>query len=251
MPNLPTHIHFSFESLGKYNDLDLNKNLDVYLLGSTVPDIRVITKQDRSLYHFVQLDFDRVGDGIRNMQSLHPQLNNLNKKDSHTRSFMAGYASHLILDETWITTMFRPFFSDMSLFGDRNQGLILDRALQMQLDKSYWKTLEQNLARVEACDIKIDVEFLRKEPMEEWRKWISTLLNREFSWDRLEFMANRIAKGNPKHPVIGLAKDFIADPAGGVEDILQRLPNGILEEFSSQSLENIDKALKEFTLCKK
>ena len=248
MPNLPTHIHFSFESLGKYNDLDLSKNLDVYLLGSTAPDIRVITKQDRSFYHFVKLDFDGVGDGIRNMQSFHPQLNYLKEKDSHTRSFMAGYASHLILDETWITTMFRPFFSDVNLFGDRNQGLILDRALQMQLDKSYWKTLEQNLAHVESCEIEVDVEFLREEPLKEWQKWISTLLNREFSWDRLEFMANRIAKGNSQHPVVDLAKDFIADPAGGVDDILERLPNGILEEFSNQSLENIDKALKEFTL---
>ena len=247
MPNLPTHIHFSFESLGKYNDLDLSKNLDVYLLGSTAPDIRVITKQDRSFYHFVKLDFDGVGDGIRNMQSLHPQLNYLREKDSHTRSFMAGYASHLILDETWITKMFRPFFSDVNLFGDRNQGLILDRALQMQLDKSYWKTLEQNLAHVESCEIEVDVEFLRKEPLKEWQTWISTLLNREFSWDRLEFMANRIAKGNSQHPAVGLAKDFIADPAGGVDDILEKLPNGILEEFSNQSLENIAKALKEFT----
>ena len=248
MPNLPTHIHFSFESIGRYNDLDLRKNLDVYLLGSTAPDIRVITKQDRSFYHFVKLDFDGVGDGIRNMKSLHPQLNYLREKDNHTRSFMAGYASHLILDETWITTMFRPFFSDVNLFRDRNQGLILDRALQMQLDKSYWKTLEQNLAHVESCEIKIDMEFLREEPLKEWQKWISTLLNREFSWDRLEFMANRIAKGNSQHPVVGLAKDFIADPAGGVDDILERLPNGILEEFSNRSLENIDKALKEFTL---
>ena len=247
MPNLPTHIHFSFESLGKYNDLDLSKNLDVYLLGSTAPDIRVITKQDRSFYHFVKLDFDGVGDGIRNMQSFHPQLNYLREKDSHTRSFMAGYASHLILDETWITKMFRPFFSDVNLFGDRNQGLILDRALQMQLDKSYWKTLEQNLAHVESCEIEVDVEFLRKEPLKEWQTWISTLLNREFSWDRLEFMANRIAKGNSQHPAVGLAKDFIADPAGGVDDILEKLPNGILEEFSNQSLENIAKALKEFT----
>ena len=104
------------------------------------------------------------------------------------------------------------------------------------------------MANVESCDIEIDVEFLREEPMEKWRNWISILLNREFSWDRLEFMANRMAKGNPKHPVLGLAKDFITDPDGGIDDILQRLPNGILEEFSNQSLQNIDKALKEFTL---
>ena len=110
------------------------------------------------------------------------------------------------------------------------------------------KVVKSRSDKCSSCEIKIDMEFLREEPLKEWQKWISTLLNREFSWDRLEFMANRIAKGNSQHPAVGLAKDFIADPAGGVDDILERLPNGILEEFSNRSLENIDKALKEFTL---
>ncbi|MEC9367032.1 MAG: zinc dependent phospholipase C family protein [Chloroflexota bacterium] len=219
----------------------------IYLFGATAPDIRVITKQDRSVYHFVDLDFDRVGDGIKNMKILHPILNNLNSSDEHTRSFMAGYASHLILDETWITTMFRPFFSNTSLFGNENQGLILDRALQMYLDKSHWNTLDQNLPRIESCEINIEVEFLKNEPIEDWRNWISTLLNRKFSWDRLEFMASRIAKGDNSHPAIGIAQDFISDPEGGIDDILEKLPDGILEEFSSESLKNIDNALGEFT----
>ena len=247
MPNLPTHIHYSYESIGKYNGLDLNNNMAIYLFGATAPDIRVITKQDRSVYHFVDLDFDRVGDGIKNMKILHPILNNLNSSDEHTRSFMAGYASHLILDETWITTMFRPFFSNTSLFGNENQGLILDRALQMYLDKSHWNTLDQNLPRIESCEINIEVEFLKNEPIEDWRNWISTLLNRKFSWDRLEFMASRIAKGDNSHPAIGLAQDFISDPDGGIDGILEKLPDGILEEFSNESLKNIDNALGEFT----
>ena len=246
MPNLPTHIHFSYQSIGKYNGLDLNNNLAIYLFGATAPDIRVITKQDRSVYHFVQLDFDRVGDGIRNMTTLYPPLNNININDEHTRSFMAGYASHLILDETWITTMFRPFFSDTSLFGNKSQGLILDRALQMYLDKSHWNTLDRNLPYIESCEINIEVEFLKNEPIEDWRNWISKLLNREFSWDRLEFMASRIAKGDNDHPAIGLAKDFISDPDGGIGHILEKLPDGILEDFSSESLKNINKALNEF-----
>ena len=247
MPNLPTHIHYSYESIGKYNGLDLNSNMAIYLFGATAPDIRVITKQDRSVYHFVDLDFDRVGDGIKNMKILHPILNNLNSSDEHTRSFMAGYASHLILDETWITTMFRPFFADTSLFGNKSQGLMWDRALQMYLDKSHWNTLDQNLPRIASCEINIEVEFLKNEPIEDWRNWISKLLNRKFSWDRLEFMASRIAKGDNSHPAIGLAKDFISDPDGGIDDILEKLPDGILEEFSSESLKNIDNALGEFT----
>lgn len=247
MPNLPTHIHFSYESIGNYNGLDLSNNMPIYLFGSTAPDIRVITKQDRSVYHFVQLDFDGVGDGIRNMRTLHPMLDNLNIDDEHTRSFMAGYASHLILDETWITTMFRPFFSDNSIFGDKSQGLILDRALQMHLDQSHWNTLDQNLPYISSCEINIEVEFLKNEPMEDWKNWISTLLNRRFSWDRLEFMASRIAKGDKTHPAIGIAKDFISDPNGGISDLLEKLPDGILEEFANESLKNINKALTEFT----
>ena len=109
------------------------------------------------------------------------------------------------------------------------------------------QTLDRNLPYIESCEMNIEVEFLKNEPVEDWRNWISKLLNREFSWDRLEFMASRIAKGDNDHPAIGLAKDFISDPDGGIGDILEKLPDGILEDFSSESLKNINKALTEFT----
>ena len=141
---------------------------------------------------------------------------------------------------------FSVFFSGPSLFGNKSQGLILDRALQMYLDKSHWNTLDRNLPYIESCEMNIEVEFLKNEPVEDWRNWISKLLNRKFSWDRLEFMASRIAKGDNDHPAIGLAKDFISDPEEGICYILEKLPNGILEEFSNESLRNIDKALTEF-----
>ena len=60
-------------------------------------------------------------------------------------------------------------------------------------------------------------------------------------------MASRIAKGDNSHPAIGIAQDFISDPDGGIDDILEKLPDGILEEFSSESLKNIHNALGEFT----
>ena len=42
----------------------LSKNMGCYLLGSTAPDVRVITRKGREPYHFAPLDFDEVGAGI-------------------------------------------------------------------------------------------------------------------------------------------------------------------------------------------
>ena len=46
MPNLATHIHFAMKSLPESIDQELTP---IYLLGATTPDIRVITKENRSI----------------------------------------------------------------------------------------------------------------------------------------------------------------------------------------------------------
>ena len=92
----------------------LNENMGSYLLGSTAPDVRVITRKGREPYHFAPLDFDEVGAGISGLLREHPQL--ATTEHGPTRSFMAGYMTHLILDETWITRMYRPLFGKDGVF---------------------------------------------------------------------------------------------------------------------------------------
>ena len=97
----------------------LNENMGCYLLGSTAPDVRVITRKGREPYHFAPLDFDEVGAGIAGLYGEHPQL--VETVHGPTRSFMAGYMTHLILDETWITRMDRPLFGKDSCVSRRRR----------------------------------------------------------------------------------------------------------------------------------
>ena len=237
-------MHFAMKIIGKYGDLDFSSNTPEFILGSTSPDIRVITKKDRSIYHFVSLDFERLGDGLRNMQEKHGAWKQIHGKDLKSRAFMAGYASHLILDETWITSMFRRYFSDNRIFIDSFEGLVMDRALQLELDRRYWSEMGSNLQSFGNADTDINVLFLQNEPIAEWQSWVTSLLDREFSWDRLLFMAKRISKGHTDHPAVAITNEFVSDPNAGIDLILNKLPSGVLDQFAEESRTNMSLALE-------
>lgn len=250
MPNLATHIHFALVSLSQIQGFDVENQTAAYILGSTAPDIRAITKKNRSVYHFVDLDFEGVGEGLRNLVNQHGDANKITESEPETISFMAGYASHLILDETWITTVFRPNFGrggKLSRFSS-DSNLISDRALQLGLDRMFWESMKPYINELKEYNYPNNISFLKEEPVEEWRSWILRLLDAEFSWNRLSFMANRIARGDSSHPVIGMAEEFLSDPDAGFEEILGKIPKNAIEEFSDAAQNNIAKFVSGFVL---
>ena len=64
MPNLATHIDLARRTAERLDHPVLEANLGCFLLGSTSPDIRVITRCGRETYHFATLDFESVGAGM-------------------------------------------------------------------------------------------------------------------------------------------------------------------------------------------
>ena len=75
MPNPATHMEMAYHAAQLVDAPVLNENMGCYLLGSTAPDVRVITRKGREPYHFAPLDFDEVGAGISPAcYGEHPQL---------------------------------------------------------------------------------------------------------------------------------------------------------------------------------
>ncbi len=244
MPNLATHIHFAMKSLPKSIDQDLTP---IYLLGATTPDIRVITKENRSIYHFVDLDFKSVGEGIANMTQQFPEIHMLKNNDEIIKTFLTGYITHLVLDETWITTVFRKHFSGPNAFPESTPILIIDRAIQMYMDNKYWNSIESKISPIEQCNIeKVSLPFLSNDSINEWREWICNFLNLGFSWDRLNFMAKRISNGNIEDPAIPYTEQFLIDPIKNINNVFNFLPKNLLEEFEENSKQNIDNAISGF-----
>ncbi len=59
-------------------------------------------------------------------------------------------------------------------------------------------------------------------------------------------MAKRISNGNAQHEAIPFTQNFLADPIQNINNVLNLLPQNLLEEFESTSKDNIDKAINGF-----
>ena len=112
MPNPPTHIDLALESMRRLEHPALEKYPGSFLLGSTAPDIRIITRDRREETHFVPLSNDVVGAGAENMLRCYPRLSMTSGLSGPTIAFIAGFISHLISDEVWIIHMYRPYFGE-------------------------------------------------------------------------------------------------------------------------------------------
>src|SRR5690606_25683407 len=106
-----------------------------YYLGASAPDVRVITRRDRIHTHFFDPDNLEPQNSVSNMFEAYPELAEAQALDPETRAFMAGYSTHLILDEVYIETMFRPFFGTESPMKDDLFANVLDRALQYEMNR--------------------------------------------------------------------------------------------------------------------
>jgi len=114
-------------------EIDVDRG--AYYLGSTAPDIRVITRNHRNVTHFFELDDLADQDSVARMFQEHPRLATPAGLDAATTAFIAGYLTHLVLDEAFIGQVYRPHFGAFSPRQNDPRSNVLDRALQYELDR--------------------------------------------------------------------------------------------------------------------
>ena len=222
---------------------DLNENMGCYLLGSTAPDVRVITRKGREPYHFAPLDFEEVGAGITGLFNEHPQL--ASSEHGPTRSFMAGYITHLTLDETWITRMYRPLFGVDGVFETEVEGAVMDRVMQMELDGLALDRLDMLKQHLAGFAGGVDIPFIDGDTLAEWHEWVTSFVSREFSWERLRFMATRISRGDESHPSHAIADDFIRGMPDTLDVLHETVPTERLVEFKRDAVEDMARVVAE------
>ena len=224
----------------------MQDNLGYYLQGSTSPDIRVITRGRREEYHFAPLDFQDVGAGVEGMFDSHPHLMSSVDHDEPTRAFVAGYITHLIADETWIVDMYRPFFGNPMVFEDRVLGNVMDRALQLELDRQAWKTVDATKSTLENATDGISIGIIPSEKLADWREWVMSHIDRGFSWDRLRFMASRIAAGDETHPAHQVAEEFVSSMPESLERLHRSVSRSDVTNYKERTVEALVRAVGDY-----
>ena len=252
MPNFSTHLGIAKDAASRLNHPTVDRYLGAFLLGSVSPDIRIITKAKRDDTHFVELDFHSEGEGLEGLFKMHPNLAQASALTEPTRAFIVGYASHLFADELWILNMYRPYFGNRDVFYDHLRGDLMDRALQLELDRREQLTLgglETLHPLLVEAEEDVDVGFISSSTMCEWRQWVEGALDWSFTWDRLRFMARRVGSRNSDQSEAQLkemVEEFLESVPQGLERIYQAIPKDKIEAFREKSIEHLLKFAQEY-----
>jgi len=135
MPSLGSHMVRARRLAERLALPEIDADRGAYYLGSTAPDVRVVTRGNRADTHFFELDDLERQDSVERMLAAHPELRTPSGLDAATTAFIAGFITHLVLDEAYIEEIYRPSFGVYSEIDEDPMSNVLDRVLQYELDR--------------------------------------------------------------------------------------------------------------------
>jgi hypothetical protein len=193
MPSLGTHLASARLLADRLAHRHIEADRGAYYLGATAPDVRLITRGEREETHFFKLDEFEEQDSIARMLATHPRLADPSGLSTETRAFMAGYLTHLLLDERYIERIYRSFFGAASKFGDDPRGNLLDRVLQYELDRREREDgalagVREAMAETTASP---DLDFIARETLQRWQEAAVDMASHPPTWDRFVHTATR------------------------------------------------------------
>lgn len=156
MPSALTHLAICADAATDAG-LSLDGTLGEFLLGAIAPDAWPVAGIPRSTTHFWGVE-DRGG--VTELRAAHPELWEFARAAGPARAFVAGYLCHLLTDEQWNRTIWRPFFGRLSPYKGSPARLPMQLALLA--------VLEQRLRDGRAAAVGRWLHALAQAQVEDW-----------------------------------------------------------------------------------
>lgn len=238
----------AMEATGRLGRPALEQHTGAWLLGSTAPDIRIITRWPREQTHFGSLSSDDVCAGVKALFQAHPHLAPLSRLSLPTQAFLLGYMCHLVADQAWVVWVYRPYFGNLDVYDDAVVGNVMDRALQLELDRQATALVAEARALLDLAEEGVEVGFVDGPTLRAWRGWVQRFLGQGFAWSRLHSLARR--QGSAGHHAAGQAAEtFLASVQEGLESIYRRVPQDTLGRYKECVFQGMRRLVQEQAVC--
>lgn len=248
MPPICYHLGIAEETASRLCHPIVGQNLGSFFLGSTAPDIRFFTGACREETHFLPLDGEEGASGVELMFEAYPEIIDGVVLSGVTKSFIAGYLSHLVTDEAWIYRIYRPFFGKSSPLGGDPMANLLDRLLQFELDRRERLNSSSIAAiRKELIDSAygIAVSFIDALSLSRWRQFVFTATTWEASREDFRNFAERylilMRQITPDR-----IESFFASFDARLEQVLTIVPEEEIQGFREQSVADSMRVAREY-----
>ncbi|MEX2228556.1 MAG: hypothetical protein WEB13_02855 [Dehalococcoidia bacterium] len=233
MPSLGSHLARAHMVAERLRIPEIDDDRGSYYFGATAPDIRVITRLDRRVTHFFELDDYERQDSVQRMFEEHPGLARPAGLETATSAFVAGYITHLVLDEAYIEDVYRPEFGHLSVIADDPRRNALDRALQYELDRRDRENREamaEVCAALTGCDpLGEQIPFIADEHLVQWRVVAADVAAQAPDYSRFRrMMARHLADAGLSDDEID---EFCASPEAAVGQAFAHVTSERIDGF--------------------
>ncbi len=238
MPPITLHMILARRLAEALPEDSLSPESGHYLLGATAPDIRILTRADRRTTHFFDLSVFDHQDSVGGFFEAQGHLADPSRLNEETRAFVAGYLTHLVLDEQYITGIYRRFFYPHDTMGGPLRANVMDRLLQFDLERAHGDAeLRADLCAALACTIDtIDAGFVDGETLERWRQVACDIAARGMDWDRARGMIEN-----------HLRRSGVDDSEGELSGFLDSLPELLGETIGHVTSAEVDAFIERST----
>jgi hypothetical protein len=251
MPPLTVHTAVAKQVADRLRVALIDDQRGSLYLGSTAPDIRVLTRWDRERTHFFDLHTFDEQDGVAVLLETHPDLAEPSQLAGSTASFIAGYITHLVMDQMWINNVYRPYFGERSPLGGDVRANVMDRALQFSMDSERRNDRDLMLHvmnEVAACDLDLNIGFIDGDTLRQWHGFVVQLAEQMPDWDRYRAGARR----HLERSGVEVGPDFeelMNSLPDLVDEALRYLTPELVESYIEESAEECVRSVRDYLEC--
>ena len=95
-------------------------------------------------------------------------------------------------------------------------------------------------------DCEIQIPFIPNASLKDWRDFLISHIEVGFNWQRITFMANRIAGGNKTHRALNYADNFVRNLPKSINEIYKYVPEYRMRYFLHHGRQTVVKALNQY-----
>ena len=203
-----------------------------FLFGTIAPDVQTVSGQTREATHFFTLPLTDARPAHQLLFAAHPALVHAHRLTSAQASFIAGYISHLALDELWIAQVFAPYFGPEAEWDTFRERLLMHNVLRTWLDQRDQRRLGDDvsgtLAQVEPRGW---LPFVSDLHLHLWRDEITAELAPGATIHTAEVFAERL------HVPPAEIRRMLESPAELQRRVLAHVPLGCVDRFYADARE--------------
>lgn len=248
MPPICYHLGIGEETVSRLRHPVVEQELGSFYLGCTAPDIRFFIGASREETHFFPLDSEDSVSGVDLMFEIHPELRTAADLNIATKSFVAGYLSHLVTDEAWICRIYRPFFGKLSPLSGSPMANLFDRLLQFEIDRrerlnsTGISVIRKELAGAPSG---VEVDFIDEFNLNRWSEFVFMSTTRRPNWEDFRTFAEKYLIWLQRIAPDRL-DNFFSSFDARLEEVLEMVPEEQLVEFHEQSVSDSVKVAGEY-----